>query len=197
MSADGESFSGLLLRLRGRIALTQRELATRVGVNVSSIQGWEAGANYPSVASLKALIGAAFLAGGFSAGHEADEAASLWAAAVRDAPRFRTPFDRAWFDQIVGEPNTHAAAAPDAGHRESWAEAPDVAEFIGRASERALLRHWAGEEHVRVIALFGIGGVGKSLRATRVARDLVASFERVFWRSLRDAPMPAEWLAEV
>jgi transcriptional regulator with XRE-family HTH domain len=197
MSTDGESFSGLLLRLRGRIALTQRELATRVGVNVSSIQGWEAGANYPSVANLKALIGAAFLAGGFGDGHAADEAAALWAAAVRDAPRFRTPFDRAWFDQTFGSPNATAAADTGPGRRESWAEASDVAEFIGRASERALLRRWVLEEHVRVIALFGIGGIGKSLLATRVARDLVPSFENVVWRSLRDAQTPAEWLAEV
>ena len=55
MSADDETFRGLLLRLRGRTGLTQRELATRVGVNVSSTQGWEAGANYPSVASLSEL----------------------------------------------------------------------------------------------------------------------------------------------
>ena len=39
----GESFRGLLLRLRGRIHLTQRELAAQMGVHVHSIQGWEPG----------------------------------------------------------------------------------------------------------------------------------------------------------
>src|SRR3712207_36480 len=97
----GESFRGLVLRLRGRTGLTQRELATRVGVNVNSIQGWEAGNSYPGVASLKALIAAGLQAGGFTAGREAEEAAALWAAAPRDAPRFRTPFDRAWFEQMA------------------------------------------------------------------------------------------------
>ena len=97
----GESFRGLVLQLRGRTGLTQRELAARVGVHVSSIQGWEAGTNYPGVASLQALIAAGLQAGGFTAGREREEAQALWAAALRDAPRFRTPFDGAWFEQIA------------------------------------------------------------------------------------------------
>ena len=97
----GESFRGLVLQLRGRTGLTQRELATRVGVSVSSIQGWEAGANYPGVASLKALIAAGLQAGGFTTGRETEEVAALWAAALRDASRFRTPFDGAWFERLV------------------------------------------------------------------------------------------------
>jgi DNA-binding transcriptional regulator YiaG len=43
----GESFRGLVLQLRGRTKLTQRELARRLGVHVHSVQGWEAGASYP------------------------------------------------------------------------------------------------------------------------------------------------------
>ncbi len=197
MSAEGETFRGLILRLRGRIGMTQRELATRIGVNVSSIQGWEAGANYPGVASLKALIAATLLADGFTTGREAEEAAHVWAAAVRDSPRFRTPFDAAWFEQIAGERYSLPAAPRVDGHRASWGEAPDVSDFVGRTSEQAMLREWLLEEHVRVIALFGIGGIGKSLLATRVAREVAASFDRVFWRSLRDAPTPAEWFADV
>src|SRR5262249_5936038 len=100
----GESFHGLVLRLRGRTGLTQRELAARVGVNVNSIQGWEAGATYPGVASLKALVLASVQAGGFSAGREREEVQALWAAALREAPRFRIPFDHAWFEQIVVGP---------------------------------------------------------------------------------------------
>ena len=65
-----ESFTGLVLQLRGRIGLTQRELAAQMGVHVHSIQGWEAGANFPGAASLRALIAAALRAGGFTAGHE-------------------------------------------------------------------------------------------------------------------------------
>ena len=58
-SADrgAESFQGMLLRHRGRTGLTQRELASRIGVHMRSIQDWEAGVNYPSSERLKALFG--------------------------------------------------------------------------------------------------------------------------------------------
>jgi WD40 repeat protein/transcriptional regulator with XRE-family HTH domain len=204
---SGESFRGLVLQLRGRTRLTQRELARRVGVSVGSIQGWEAGAAFPGIASLKALIAAGVQAGGFTDGREREEARALWAAALRDAPRFRTAFDRAWLDQLLAgrrestqDASEYPAAAPAptaVEHRRlSWGEAPDVAVFVGRASERALLRRWVLDEGSRVIVLLGLGGIGKSLLATRVAHDLAPSFERVIWRSLRDAPTPGDWLAE-
>ena len=205
-----ESFRGLVLQLRGRTGLTQRELATRVGVNVSSVQGWEAGDNYPGIASLKALIVVSLQGGGFSAGREREEARALWAAALRDAPRFRTPFDTAWFDHIVvgrNEPvqndtqRTVAAGlapptAPSTAHRESWGEAPDVANFVGRVGERATLRRWVLDDWSRLVAVLGLGGIGKTLLTSRVARDLAPAFDYVFWRSLRDAPAPGEWLTE-
>ena len=99
----GESFRGLVLQLRGRIGLTQRVLAERIGVHVTSIRGWEAGTNYPGVASLQALIAVGLHASGFTAGRERQEAEALWAAALRDAPRFRMPFDGAWFGRLAAE----------------------------------------------------------------------------------------------
>ncbi|HZO28667.1 MAG TPA: helix-turn-helix domain-containing protein [Chloroflexota bacterium] len=206
----GESLPGLVLQLRGRTGLTQYELAARVGVSVGSIQGWEAGDNYPGVASLKALIAAGLQAGGFAAGREREEAQALWATALRDAPRFRTPFDGAWFDQIVAEQRSSfqsetertVAVRPSppirttSTRRESWGEAPDIAGFLNRASEREMLRQWVLDEGSRVVAVLGLGGIGKSLLATRLAQDVAPSFERIFWRSLRDAPTPRECLAE-
>src|SRR5262245_36877855 len=176
---SGESFRGLLLRLRGRVDLTQRELAARMGVHAHAIQGWEAGATYPGPASLRALIAALARAGGLTAGREAEEAAALWAAAVREAPRLRTPFDAAWFDRLRAAPPgpdrgafpAEAAAAPAArptsggARRQSWGEAPDVAGFVGRAAEREVLRAWLEDPDCRVVALLGLGGAGKTLLA--------------------------------
>jgi WD40 repeat protein/transcriptional regulator with XRE-family HTH domain len=205
-----ESFPGLVLQLRGRTGLTQRELAARLGVHVHSLQGWEAGTSYPSVASLKALIAEGLQAGGFAAGRESEEAQALWAAAVRDAPRFRTPFDGAWFEQIAAGRRaplqrrvaSAAAATPTPrttsgdARRESWGGAPDVLGFVGREPERDILRQWASDERCREVAILGLGGIGKTLLATRVARDLASDFDYVLWRSLRDAPAPGEWLSE-
>src|SRR5436190_7532141 len=92
-----ESFQGLLLRHRGRTGLTQRELATRVGVSRGSLQSWEAALSYPDPQHLQALIVVLLEAGGLTVGDEATEAESLWAAALRQAPRMQTPFDTDWW----------------------------------------------------------------------------------------------------
>ena len=52
------------------------------------------------------------------------------------------------------------------------------------------------DERSRLVAVLGLGGIGKTLLAARVARDCASSFERVFWRSLRDAPSLSEWLTD-
>src|SRR5437879_13830058 len=88
-----ESFPGLLLRHRGRTGLTQRQLATRVGVTRGSVHDWEAGQNYPDAQHLQALIVAFLEAGGLTVGSEATEAEALWAVALQNAPRMQTPFD--------------------------------------------------------------------------------------------------------
>src|SRR5262249_29801248 len=76
----GERFGGLMLLFRGRTALTQRQLATRIGVSPRSIQTWETGVSYPAAASLQLLIAAFVDAHGFLPGHEATEAELLWEA---------------------------------------------------------------------------------------------------------------------
>ena len=47
----------------------------------------------------------------------------------------------------------------------------------------------------RAVAVLGFGGIGKTSLAAKLARDVAPSFERVYWRSLRNAPPVAEWLA--
>src|SRR5262249_35178505 len=148
-------------------------------------------ANYPGVASLQALIVVGLQTGGFTPGREREEAQALWAAALRDAPRFRTPFDGAWFERLLAErrepdkdelerPVVASAVPPTTpgpARRESWGEAPDIAGFLNRASEREMLRQWVLDEGSRLIAVLGLGGIGKSLLATRLAHDLAPSFE--------------------
>src|ERR1700682_550465 len=92
-----ERFVGLLLRHRGRTGLTQRQLASRIGVHRRSIQCWEAGGNYPCAVRLQAVIAAFLQTHGVAVGYEAAEAEALWDAALRGAPRMATPFDCIWF----------------------------------------------------------------------------------------------------
>src|SRR5262249_37623476 len=99
---EHESFSGLLLRHRARTRLTQRELASRVGVSMRSVQGWENGLMYPGAGRLQALMAALLEADGLTQGHEWDEAEALWAAVDREASRAHPPFERSWFTGLFG-----------------------------------------------------------------------------------------------
>src|SRR5207244_319754 len=66
-----------------------------------------------------------------------------------------------------------ASAGP---RRQSWGDAPDVSDFLGRSTEREMLGRWVLEERCRVIAVLGLGGIGKTLLSTRLAQDLAPSF---------------------
>jgi WD40 repeat protein len=79
------------------------------------------------------------------------------------------------------------------GH--DWGDAPSTAGFVGRADELEVLRSYVVEERSRLVAILGMGGIGKTSLATRLAQDVATSFERVYWRSLRDAPPVSDWLA--
>jgi WD40 repeat protein/transcriptional regulator with XRE-family HTH domain len=219
---SSEPFQGLLLLGRGRTGLTQRGLAARAGVSTRSVQDWESGVSYPSAEGLRRLIAALLEVGGLSAGREAEEARAIWAAVERAAPRMHAPFDPAWFAGLRGERAASAAGPAGAGagrgavlagpggpaglaapaaagaaaeRRQDWGEAPDVLGFVGRADELGALRRWILDEGRRLVALLGMGGVGKTSLAARLAQAIAPDFERVYWRSLRDAPPVGDWLA--
>src|SRR2546428_1230598 len=190
-SSAPESFRGLLLRHRGRTGLIQRDLAAHAGVSRGTVQDWEAGLNYPTAERLQVLIQVLLEAGGLTVGQEASEARALWAAAEREAPRMHTPFDAAWFATLLAVP----AASPSVERAQDWGEAPDTLGFVGRADELARLRRWVLDERCRLVAILGMGGIGKTSLTARLAQDVSPSFERVYWRSLRDAPLVSEWLS--
>jgi WD40 repeat protein/transcriptional regulator with XRE-family HTH domain len=213
------AFGALALMLRERAGLTQQELAALAGVSERAIQKWEAGESYPSAASLKRLIGVYLHQGVFDAGREGEEAAGLWDAIPQHTARHRkVPFDRTWFGSLLTRRPAEVGAAeippmvrdspdPDldavwseegrrsaAASREDWGEAPDSSLFYGRTDELDRLTHWAVAEHCRVVALLGMGGIGKTALAARLAHTLAPHFACIFWRSLANALPFDEWL---
>lgn len=76
-----------------------------------------------------------------------------------------------------------------------WGEAVDVSIFHGRSEELAQLQLWVLHDHCRLVALLGIGGIGKSTLSVKLALTIQPEFEVVVWRSLQNAP-PLEELLE-
>lgn len=72
--------------------------------------------------------------------------------------------------------------------KEDWGDAPAIEHFYGREKEFATLLQWIEQEHCRVIAITGIGGIGKTTFTATAARELLGSFERIWWRSLKNMP---------
>ncbi|HEY9768940.1 MAG TPA: NB-ARC domain-containing protein [Coleofasciculaceae cyanobacterium] len=65
-----------------------------------------------------------------------------------------------------------------------WNQAPENSFFYGRTSELKILRKWSIEERCRLIAVVGMGGIGKTALSLRCAKNLQHEFEFVIWRQL-------------
>ncbi len=72
--------------------------------------------------------------------------------------------------------------------RADWGEAPSIVNLYGRDEGCARLKRWIEEDHCRMVAVLGMGGVGKTAVAAKVAMQMKESFEYIFWRSLQNAP---------
>jgi WD40 repeat protein len=92
------------------------------------------------------------------------------------------------------EPLAQSGVDPMAPRGQDWGEAPDVGQLHGRALEMETLGRWVAADGCRLVAIVGIGGIGKTSLAARLARELAADFEAVYWRSVRNAPPCVEWL---
>lgn len=99
-----------------------------------------------------------------------------------------------------------------------WGEAADVSIFYGRNHELATLERWTMRDRCRLVGLFGMGGIGKTALSIKLAQqvieaggqtavafspqgraenELIAPFEFVIWRSLRNAPPIRSLMADL
>jgi len=81
--------------------------------------------------------------------------------------------------------------------RQDWGEAPEVSVFYGRDNELNDLKQWIVTGQCRLVAVLGMGGIGKTALAVQVARAVQDEFDYVVWRSLRNAPPLNELLADL
>ena len=106
------------------------------------------------------------------------------------------------------------APSPNSHHRQDWGEAVDVSVFFGRTAELETLQQWivgdspkgdncavpngpASLTRCRLVMLLGMGGIGKTSLAVKLAEQVQDEFEYLIWRSLRNAPPVQELLADV
>jgi hypothetical protein len=96
-------------------------------------------------------------------------------------------------DESALEPDLAPTAAIPDRSRADWGEGVDVTNFYGRSTELATLTDWIATAGCRLVAILGMGGIGKTALSVKLAQILAPNFEFIIWRSLRNAP-PLETL---
>jgi WD40 repeat protein/DNA-binding winged helix-turn-helix (wHTH) protein len=72
--------------------------------------------------------------------------------------------------------------------QQDWGEAIDINLFCGRERELATLSNWVARDRCRLVALLGLGGIGKTALSVKFAQLVASEFDYSIWRSLRNAP---------
>jgi WD40 repeat protein len=75
--------------------------------------------------------------------------------------------------------------------QQDWGEAIDASIFYGRERELETLHRYIVGDRCRLVALLGMGGIGKTALAVKLAEQIQGEFQYLIWRSLRNA-MPVE-----
>jgi hypothetical protein len=98
----------------------------------------------------------------------------------------------------VVNPHNPEAIAPDVNiKRCDWGNAIDTSIFYGRTEELETVKNWVIGDRCRLLGVFGIGGIGKTAFATKLAEQVESEFTLIVWRSLRNAPTVEVMLAEL
>jgi WD40 repeat protein len=108
-----------------------------------------------------------------------------------DVPEAIAVIPRSKLPSAGGHKSSHGGSAQQL---QDWGEAPDISVFYGQAEPLATLTRWVVQDRCRLVALGGLGGAGKTSLAVKVAQKLQMEFDRIIWRSLRDAPLPQDIL---
>lgn len=135
----------------------------------------------------------------FSSGREQDEIHALWEQFREVIPRRIGPFDEQWFASLLKErpakaqPSTFPQVAQIANQespplRQPWSEIPDVPALYGRTSELTDLEQWLLVDRCRLVAVVGMGGIGKTSLVARLLYLIAPHFDCVLWCSLQNAP---------
>jgi WD40 repeat protein/transcriptional regulator with XRE-family HTH domain len=165
---------------------SQKDLAGKLGCDTKTVNRWESGKSlaqpyyrqklvelFGKNAEELGLVGENHNEGGKSP------------AALSSSKTSHIPLTDSQHPQVVKEVDTGINKNLC---QTDWGEAPSVQTFYGRDKELAELEHWLANDHCQMVAVLGIGGIGKTSLTKKLAEQMEDIFEYIFWRSLQNAP---------
>ena len=105
----------------------------------------------------------------------------------RSLEKFLIAFDLKLTTEDYEKPKRH--------QRQDWGGVVSVEHFFGRTDELSTLTNWLLKDRCRLVAILGMGGIGKTTLSIELAKRIGEKFDCVIWRSLRDAP-PVEEIVD-
>jgi hypothetical protein len=97
--------------------------------------------------------------------------------------------------------NLHDTAAnssnSDRQNLVDWGEAPNIQTFYGRSDDLTKLEQWVIGDRCHLLAICGMGGIGKTALAVKLAEKIQPQFDYFIWRSLRGSQPTAQLVADL
>jgi DNA replication protein DnaC len=89
------------------------------------------------------------------------------------------------------------SSQPSSNSCHDWGIAEDIADFSDREEELATLTRWIEQDKSPLVFLYGMGGVGKTYLALKLAHTIADQYDFVIWRSLVHAPSTENIIKEL
>ncbi|MEM7029050.1 MAG: BTAD domain-containing putative transcriptional regulator, partial [Chloroflexota bacterium] len=90
-----------------------------------------------------------------------------------------------------------AIAIPLPDTQRDLREMPHNDTFFGRQTELGQLQTWLLEENCQLVAVLGLGGVGKTALIARCVQNVADQFDVIIWRSLLNTPLFTDVLVDL
>ncbi len=164
---------------------SQADVAEQIGTDPKTVQRWESGKRLPRAylrQELCKLFGKNAEEFGLITKMTPPEQPSQAIPETMGLSRFHAP-DLSE-EMAVSDKNNPSLSRP---FHEDLGEVPSIEHFYGREYELETLREWIDKEHCRVVAILGMGGIGKTSLVAQLCDDIKRHFTMFFWRSLHNA----------